>query len=401
MRFLYSICIYLAASIAYVLSFLNPKFRKWFAARKQIIQSKQSKKKILIHCASHGEYEQIKLLSKTLKEKGFYITLSFFSLSGQDVIKKEKEFFDEIVFLPLDIKSKMLAFIQAIKPDLFIFNKYEYWYNLLQVLKQEKIPFIFINVNTSEDSKYFKWPLKTLHKEILNAECFFVHNQKTKSALNKFGVENSKIYDAPDSRISSVIHEKKRNIRFKKFETLNKEIIIYGSVHKNDLDAILSGIQSFPNHYHLVVPHDIGIESMKYFKQHLPKDYSLIDDEKYDSNIILVDKLGVLKHLYKYAKLAYVGGGFSNSQHNTLEAIIEGVVVIGGPHSSGFEELEYFNKSMYYTIQEAGAFGDTAKPLLSEGIARKHQEKIETYFNKRSSLAQIVENIDELTQFKY
>ena len=47
--------------------------------------------------------------------------------------------------------------------------------------------------------------------------------------------------------------------------------------------------------------------------------------------IIVVDTVGVLADLYKYAHIAYVGGSFRQGIHNVMEPAIYGIPVLYGP----------------------------------------------------------------------
>jgi 3-deoxy-D-manno-octulosonic-acid transferase len=51
-----------------------------------------------------------------------------------------------------------------------------------------------------------------------------------------------------------------------------------------------------------------------------------------------VNSIGQLSYLYRYATLAYIGGGFGKGIHNTLEAATYGVPVIFGPRYQKFRE---------------------------------------------------------------
>ena len=41
----------------------------------------------------------------------------------------------------------------------------------------------------------------------------------------------------------------------------------------------------------------------------------------YDKNVLIIDSIGLLSSIYKYGKIAYIGGGFGVGIHNILEAI--------------------------------------------------------------------------------
>jgi 3-deoxy-D-manno-octulosonic-acid transferase len=47
-----------------------------------------------------------------------------------------------------------------------------------------------------------------------------------------------------------------------------------------------------------------------------------------------------LSSIYRYATVAYIGGGFGVSIHNTVEAAVWGVPVIFGPNNQKFQEAQ-------------------------------------------------------------
>ena len=56
-------------------------------------------------------------------------------------------------------------------------------------------------------------------------------------------------------------------------------------------------------------------------------------------NTIIIDNIGMLSRLYKYATVAYVGGGFgADGVHNVLEAAVYGKPVVFGPEYSKYIE---------------------------------------------------------------
>ena len=57
------------------------------------------------------------------------------------------------------------------------------------------------------------------------------------------------------------------------------------------------------------------------------------------SNVLIIDSIGLLfSILYKYANIAFIGGGFTKGIHNVLEAIVFKVPVIIGPnHHKSYE----------------------------------------------------------------
>ena len=84
--------------------------------------------------------------------------------------------------------------------------------------------------------------------------------------------------------------------------------------------------------------------------------------EKTDDNtlsqrhVLIIDNIGMLAALYRYAHIAYIGGGWGHGIHNILEAITFGKPVIFGPNHKKFQEaldiLEHGGGFTYNTYDE-------------------------------------------------
>ncbi len=66
----------------------------------------------------------------------------------------------------------------------------------------------------------------------------------------------------------------------------------------------------------------------------LYSEYSQSDLSK--TNILVIDNIGMLSRLYRYADIALVGGGFGKGLHNILEAAVFGIPVFYGRISVNF-----------------------------------------------------------------
>src|SRR5690606_8123971 len=103
----------------------------------------EPRKRIWVHCASLGEYEQaLPVLEGIRKEWPDYaLVLSFFSPSGYEVMASKAKA-DYVYYLPLDHPRNSRKFIEAMQPSLGIFVKYELWYHYIKVMEQKGIPLL-------------------------------------------------------------------------------------------------------------------------------------------------------------------------------------------------------------------------------------------------------------------
>jgi 3-deoxy-D-manno-octulosonic-acid transferase len=94
----------------------------------------------------------------------------------------------------------------------------------------------------------------------------------------------------------------------------------------------------------IIVPHHVDAAAIKTCQSHFPNSICLsewltqsITMEK--PMVLIVDQIGLLSHLYQYANIAYIGGGFTKDGiHNVLEAAVFGTPVIWGPNDSKYQE---------------------------------------------------------------
>ena len=79
-----------------------------------------------------------------------------------------------------------------------------------------------------------------------------------------------------------------------------------------------------------------------------------------EPNVLIIDNIGMLSRLYRYATIAYVGGGFGDDGvHNVLEAAVYGKPVVFGP------VIEKYIEAVELTESGGGIVIDSA--LEAEG----------------------------------
>ena len=89
----------------------------------------------------------------------------------------------------------------------------------------------------------------------------------------------------------------------------------------------------------VIAPHDISEKHLVEIEQLFNKStvrYSNYSNQVAD--IMLIDNIGLLSSIYRYADIAFVGGGFTNALHNILEPAAYGVPVIYGNNHTKFPE---------------------------------------------------------------
>ena len=77
-----------------------------------------------------------------------------------------------------------------------------------------------------------------------------------------------------------------------------------------------------------------GCNVVRYTKIKVENDCRKLEN----ADCMIIDCYGLLSSIYRYATIAYVGGGFGVGIHNVPEAAVYGVPVIIGPNNQRFRE---------------------------------------------------------------
>ena len=100
---------------------------------------------------------------------------------------------------------------------------------------------------------------------------------------------------------------------------------------------------------------------------------------------IIVDSFGKLSSLYRYADIAYIGGGFGAGIHNLNEAAVYGMPVIFGPNHLKFKEAaDLIDCGGGFSIAAKEEFNDTIDIFNSSPSALAQAGKAAGDYIKRN-----------------
>ena len=347
-----------------VLALFSKKWALWTDGQKQTKNSISaidalcsSIKCVWVHCASLGEYEQVKPILLEIKSRfpEYLIILTFFSPSG---FNRPSSFFqaDAVFPLPLDGQKVAKAWINALRPSLVLFVKQELWFHFLNELKLQKIPVFLVSGTLSSSllkmSVYSSWYVKMCHL----FSVLFLQNTEDIDLAKKYNLHNTVL--AGNSRVDSVKNNKEvawENEIIEAF-TLGSDTIVFGSTWPVDIPFLQDFLSNpaYKNWKIIWAPHEISSHQINLLCSSLKDETSIIlfskaSEAAGNERILLLDTLGMLKYAYRYARLAYVGGGFGKGIHNLLEPIVYEMPVIFGPNFKAFPEA-------HFLVENGGGF---------------------------------------------
>ena len=376
---MYSLAIYIYMLCAGVVSLFNRKARllirghrdTWRILRSQI----GDRRYVWFHAASLGEFEQGRPLMERLRREHpeKRILLTFFSPSGYEV-RKNYEGADVVCYLPFDTPLNARKFVRLAKPEMAFFIKYEFWRNYIDVLYHQEIPVYSVSSIFRENQIFFR-PYGYKYARVLRRIThLFVQNEASRELLKRLGVTQVSVVG--DTRFDRVIDIRRqaRELPVAEAATRQGHVIVAGSTWPPDEDILIPYFNSHPDCRLILAPHVVSEDHLREIEQKLQRPalrYSQATPESAaKADCLLIDGYGLLSSIYRYATVAYVGGGFGVGIHNVPEAAVYGVPVFFGPNNRKFREArELIEAGGCFEIHSADDFNRQADRLFADAQA--------------------------------
>ena len=386
MNILYNILIeFIEKILLPILSIFSKRISRFLKVRKNIFQEidkdiDRKKKYIWFHAASLGEYElAIPLIKEVKKTFDNEIILTFFSESGFKLKERINEV-SKTYFLPIDSNKNAKKLVEILNPRFAIFIKSEIWPNYINELKKGDIKFFLVNyVYDRYNSRIFKEILKKYTK-------IFTQDDNSERELRKMKVDNT-LYIGNLKFNRAKLQKKEKYINKKLINYLGDDkCIVFGSTWGRDEEIIFDYMSEEinKNMKYIIAPHEVSKKNISRIKSKLNNKVNLLSDNKYNvqNNVLIVDSIGVLKYLYKFANVSYIGGGFQKKGlHNILEPCAYGNPVIFGKHFKFSNEAKALIKLKGgFSIQNSKQLKNTINGLLLNANKLKEIEIINSKF---------------------
>jgi 3-deoxy-D-manno-octulosonic-acid transferase len=406
----YNIFLLLFKGIIPIAALFNPKAKKWVQGRQHIFErlakaTAGNQRIIWIHCASLGEFEQGRpLLEKlrghpTYKEAKFLLT--FFSPSGYEVRKGYKGA-DWVFYLPMDGPQNARRFLEIVNPSLVIFVKYEFWYYYLKKIKYRNIPLILVSALFWKEMSFFKWYGAMQRKMLSRFDHLFVQDKTSKQLLDDIGLSSITSISG-DTRFDRVIDIAENAEPLPLIEQFieNSKTIIAGSTWPEDETVLKQTLDAVndPGLKLIMAPHEISDKHLASIEEMFPGSirYSQLTGSNTKSKVLIIDNIGLLSRLYKYATITYIGGGFGKGIHNTLEAAVYAKPVVFGPVFHKFKEAaDLIRNKGAFTISNADECVKITSQLLTDNQKLKESGKLsgDYVYSNRGATQRIIQFLE-------
>ena len=361
---MYNIVIYLYLTGVAIVSLFNQKVRKmWRGEREAFSVLKQkvdpNAKYVWVHAASLGEFEQGRPIMERIRRDHpeYKILLTFFSPSGYEV-RKNYEGADIVCYLPLDTITNARRFLRLIRPCMAFFIKYEFWYNYLHILRHRGVPTYSVSSIFRPGQIFFRWYGRQYGRVLKCFTKFFVQNEVSRELLATIGIHRVEI--TGDTRFDRVLQIKDAAKQLPLVESFvspvaseaaaQRKCFIVGSSWEPDEDIYIPYFTDKDWKLiiatHVVSPERVGLLKKRLVEQgkkvvlYSEADKPEVKGTLSEADVMIIDCYGLLSSIYRYADVAYVGGGFGVGIHNLPEAAVWSVPVFFGPNNARFQEAQ-------------------------------------------------------------
>ncbi len=365
---LFSIFYYLLSIIIYILAIpyllyksKKPKYKQAIPSKFFLRDNPKFKKNgIWFHCCSMGETIAVKPLLDYYKEDA---NVSVITNTGYEQALKSTSnvrYLPFEIFLPFWInKQKVLVVMEA-----------ELWFMLFLFAKKKGAKTFLINARISDKSYKSYKRFSFLYRRIFeNIDKVFAQSEIDKKRLEELGAKDVDVI----GNIKLAQLPKVKNI----LDKPNKCLITAASTHENEEELILNSYKKEHGILVIVPRHPERFDKVDTLIKEFIKDKELTYHKysqkgDFDSDIILVDKMGILNDIFSISDIVILGGAFEKiGGHNPVEPAYFGCKIISGKNIFNQKPLfECINN--YYLIEnnQLGEYLDNInnlkKPVLTK-----------------------------------
>ena len=364
----FSIFYYLVLSFIYILAIpylifksRNSKYRQAIPAKFFLKDNDSFKENgIWFHSCSMGETKAIKpLIENYLKDAN----ISVITNTGFEEAKKispNVRYLPFEIFLPFWVnKQKVLVVMEA-----------ELWYLLFLFAKKKGAKTLLINARISDKSYKSYKRFSFFYKRIFqNIDKVFAQSEVDKHRLEELGASNVEVIG--NIKLAQL---PKVNV---KLEKPKQVVITAASTHENEEKLVLNAYKKEQGKLIIVPRHPerfekVDLQILEFIKDKDISYHKYSTKNDFDSDIILVDKMGILNDIYAISDVVILGGAFEKiGGHNPVEPAFFNCKIISGKNI--FNQKSLFDCIKNYYLIENDELGEylnniknLEKPILTK-----------------------------------
>jgi 3-deoxy-D-manno-octulosonic-acid transferase len=346
---------------------------------------------IWIHAVSVGETLAAKPLIAALRARfpQYRLIISTTTATGQAVARSRVTEADEVCYFPVDWSFSARRALDAIRPRVVILMESELWLNFLSECKTRAIPVIVANGRVSDRSfrrsRKFGFFVRRLYGLVT---WFAMQSQLDAERAIGLGAPAERVAIAGNLKfeIGAVNGSSKIVETAKIFALDSSPLVIAGSTTDGEEEMVIAAFEGLRKENGLkqvrllIAPRhperfDVVARTLKSSPLRVAR-RSLPEGDCGGAEVILLDTVGELAALYRFASVVFVGGSLvPKGGHNVLEPALYAKPIVVGPHMENFREIaaEFVRRGALLQLRGADPRALTAE--LRDAFARLLSDK--------------------------
>jgi len=315
--------------------------------KKRLKQSKY----LWFHAVSVGEsLSAVPLIEKFL-DSGFNILVSNVTETGKEVVRKKFGSRVENIHMPFDFEPIVSRTLDLIKPVGIVIIETEIWPCLARESHKRNIPMILVNGRVSNRAfpRYLRF--RFIFSEVLPYfSALAMQSAKDLDYAIRIGGPKNKTLNTGNMKFDmpcfTPTSSELAAMRNKLLIPTEARVICFGSTHQGEdeyaRDTFLKLREEYPSLFLILAPrHPDRTPSVETMLNKAGLNVSLRSKtgktSKSNIDVMIVDTIGELRHMYEISEAAFVGGSLvPTGGHNILEPASIGKPVIFGHHMDNF-----------------------------------------------------------------
>jgi 3-deoxy-D-manno-octulosonic-acid transferase len=397
MYFLYtSVSLVLFAALAPYFAYQAVRYRKYVTSLRQrlgylpVSFNVDGEPSIWIHAVSVGEALTARVLVGELKARypGLRLFVSTTTVAGQQVAAREIKEADATFYFPLDFPVIVNRTLRLVRPRLFVMMETEIWPNLLRACRRDGVKTAVANGRISNRSYPRYRMVRALFRRVLNdVDRFCMQSEESAARLIDLGADPARVTVTGNLKFDALraagpdraMHRVERFFRVPD----SRPVIVAGSTMRGEELMVLRAFErmraSEPRTLLVIAPrHPERFDEVERLSRdegfRTLRRSQLTIDEDPAADVVVLDTIGELAHLYRLATVVFVGGSLvPTGGHNILEPAVYGRPILFGPHMENFAEIAaaFLETGAAVQVRDEWELESAFRDLLGD-VARRH-----------------------------
>jgi 3-deoxy-D-manno-octulosonic-acid transferase len=346
---------------------------------------------IWLHAVSVGEALTARALVGELRERypGLKLFLSTTTLTGQQIARTRIQGVDEVFYFPFDVPFVVNRTLRLVKPRLFIMMETEIWPNLLRACRRMGVKTMLVNGRISSRS-YPRYRLaRGFFRHVLaDVDKLCMQSEESARRVIAIGADPARVtvtgslkFDSLDAPAVAAGRGEGRVLRYFRVPA-NRPVLMAASTFKGEeravLDAYAALRRSSPNALAVIAPRKPErfneVEALARGEGlRVARRTELAVDAEPRAEVVILDTMGELAHLFQIATVVFVGGSLvAQGGHNILEPAVHGKPIVFGPHMENFAEISatFLQNQAAVQVADASELVTTVLRLMADPVER-------------------------------